>query len=112
MAATETDTSPGVAGTPQPVDLRRLIPELGLREFWYPALRDKDVRKKPVYRKLLGDDVCFFRGKSGQVAGSRAGRCQSTRTARGSSTSTRRSPGAGSGGCTSSCTFGSSTTGW
>src|SRR5438067_2428494 len=68
MVATERDLSLETAGTPQPVDLRRLIPDLGLREFWYPAIRDKDVKKKPVYRKMMGDDLCFFRGKSGQVA--------------------------------------------
>lgn len=55
-------------GTSQPLDLRPLMPALGLREYWYPALRDAEVGgKKPAYRKLLGDDLCFFRGQGGQV---------------------------------------------
>jgi phenylpropionate dioxygenase-like ring-hydroxylating dioxygenase large terminal subunit len=49
-------------------DLRELIPELGLREYWYPAIRDREVGwKRPVFVKMLGDDLCLFRGKSGQV---------------------------------------------
>jgi phenylpropionate dioxygenase-like ring-hydroxylating dioxygenase large terminal subunit len=49
-------------------DLRDKIPVLGLREYWYPAIRDRQVgRKKPVFLKMLGEDLCLFRGKSGQV---------------------------------------------
>jgi len=49
-------------------DTRELLPVLGLREFWYPALLDKEVgSKKPVMVTMLGDDICFFRGKSGNV---------------------------------------------
>jgi phenylpropionate dioxygenase-like ring-hydroxylating dioxygenase large terminal subunit len=49
-------------------DIRPLLPELGLREYWYPALLDKLVGwKKPVLVTLLGEDVCFFRGASGSV---------------------------------------------
>jgi len=49
-------------------DLRQLMPVLGLREYWYPALSDSKVgRRKPVLVKMLGQDVCFFRGKSGKV---------------------------------------------
>jgi phenylpropionate dioxygenase-like ring-hydroxylating dioxygenase large terminal subunit len=61
----------GTATTPMEgsVDLRRLIPKLGLREYWYPALPDKEIgRRKPVYVRMLGEDICLFRGKSGQVA--------------------------------------------
>ncbi len=51
------------------VDLRDKIPVLGLKEYWYPALRDNEVgSKKPVFLKMLGEDLCFFRGKSGKVA--------------------------------------------
>jgi phenylpropionate dioxygenase-like ring-hydroxylating dioxygenase large terminal subunit len=68
MAVDEKHTSAKPAGTSQPLDLRPLIPEVGLREFWYPALRDEEVGgKKPVNRQLLGDDLCFFRGASNQV---------------------------------------------
>jgi nitrite reductase/ring-hydroxylating ferredoxin subunit len=50
------------------VDLRRLIPKRGLREYWYPALLDKEVwSRKPAFRKMLGEDLCFFRGQSGEV---------------------------------------------
>ncbi|HLQ35065.1 MAG TPA: aromatic ring-hydroxylating dioxygenase subunit alpha [Chloroflexota bacterium] len=49
-------------------DLRQLLPVLGLREYWYPALRESKVGwRRPVLVKMLGQDVCFFRGKSGQV---------------------------------------------
>ena len=52
-----------------PNDLRDKIPVLGLPEFWYPALKDKAVGwKKPVFLRMLGEDLCFFRGKSGKVA--------------------------------------------
>jgi len=50
------------------VDIRSLIPKLGLREYWYPALLDKEVSaKKGAYLKLLGDDLFAFRGKNGNV---------------------------------------------
>jgi phenylpropionate dioxygenase-like ring-hydroxylating dioxygenase large terminal subunit len=56
--------------TPRPgVDVRDLIPKLGLREYWYPALLDSEVGdKKGTFVKLLGDDMLAFRGKSGKVA--------------------------------------------
>ena len=49
-------------------DLRPQMPQLGLREYWYPALLDNQVGwRKPEMVTLLGTDVCFFRGKSGKV---------------------------------------------
>lgn len=52
-----------------PNDLRDKIPVLGLTEYWYPALKDRRVGwKKPIFLRLLGEDLCFFRGKSGKVA--------------------------------------------
>jgi phenylpropionate dioxygenase-like ring-hydroxylating dioxygenase large terminal subunit len=52
-----------------PSDLRDKIPVLGLPEYWYPAIKDRDVgSRKPVYIKMLGQDLCLFRGKSGRVA--------------------------------------------
>lgn len=70
MAATshaETPTpSPSVTDSKDP---RNLIPILGLKEYWYPAIRDRDVGwKRPVFVRLLGEDICLFRGKSGEVA--------------------------------------------
>ncbi len=50
-------------------DLRDKIPVLGLKEYWYPALADSKVGpKKPVFIRMLGEDICLFRGKSGKVA--------------------------------------------
>jgi phenylpropionate dioxygenase-like ring-hydroxylating dioxygenase large terminal subunit len=49
-------------------DIRRLIPANGLKEYWYPALKDRQVGSKPVRLKLLGEDLVFFRGESGEVA--------------------------------------------
>jgi nitrite reductase/ring-hydroxylating ferredoxin subunit len=52
-----------------PNDLRDKIPVLGLNEYWYPAMKDSRIGwKKPVMLKMLGQDICFFRGKSGRVA--------------------------------------------
>jgi nitrite reductase/ring-hydroxylating ferredoxin subunit len=52
-----------------PNDLRDRIPVLGLPEYWYPALKDSAVGwRKPVFLRMLGEDLCFFRGKSGKVA--------------------------------------------
>ena len=49
-------------------DRRSQIPPLGLKEYWYPALPDKDVGwKKPVGLKLLGEDLVFFRDQKGEV---------------------------------------------
>jgi phenylpropionate dioxygenase-like ring-hydroxylating dioxygenase large terminal subunit len=50
-----------------PNDIRSKLPALGHREYWYPALPDKDVKKQPVVLRMLGDDIVFFRGKDGQV---------------------------------------------
>ncbi len=49
-------------------DRRALIPPLGLREYWYPALPDRKVGRKPVFWVMLGDELVFFRDKQGQVA--------------------------------------------
>ena len=49
-------------------DIRALIPVLGLKEYWYPAIKDKRVGwKKPVFLRMLGENLCLFRGKSGSV---------------------------------------------
>lgn len=49
-------------------DVRAQIPVLGLREYWYPALLDEQVGwKEPVFVRMLGLDLCFFRGASGKV---------------------------------------------
>jgi phenylpropionate dioxygenase-like ring-hydroxylating dioxygenase large terminal subunit len=49
-------------------DIRPLIPKLGLRNYWYPALGAKRVgRRKPVKVSMCGEDICFFRGKKGNI---------------------------------------------
>ncbi len=47
---------------------RNKIPPLGLREYWYPALPAKKVRKRPLYWNMLGEDLVLFRDKQGEVA--------------------------------------------
>jgi phenylpropionate dioxygenase-like ring-hydroxylating dioxygenase large terminal subunit len=51
----------------KPSEMRECIPVLGLPEFWYPALMAKKVARKPVGLKILGEEVVFFRAKSGDV---------------------------------------------
>src|SRR5438067_1703179 len=68
MVATEPRPSADAVSTERSVDLRTRIPKLGLREYWYPAILDREVSaKKPVFRTMLGQDLCLFRGQSGQV---------------------------------------------
>ena len=38
-----------------------LVPVLGFRNYWYPALQSRQVKRKPVRLKLLGDDIVLFR---------------------------------------------------
>ena len=65
--------APGPAPHPwiqptDPDDRRSLIPPLGLREYWYPALPAKGVGwKKPVGLRMLGTDLVFFRDTAGEV---------------------------------------------
>ena len=51
----------------RPSDIRALVPPLGLREYWFPALEAKKVRNKPVGLKLLGEELVFFRGENNEV---------------------------------------------
>ena len=37
------------------------VPELGYREYWYPAVQDRRIRGKPVALVLLGEHIVFFR---------------------------------------------------
>jgi phenylpropionate dioxygenase-like ring-hydroxylating dioxygenase large terminal subunit len=39
-----------------------------LKEYWYPALRDSQVKTRPVGLKIMEEELVFFRGKSGEVA--------------------------------------------
>ncbi|MBM3221182.1 MAG: Rieske 2Fe-2S domain-containing protein [Candidatus Rokubacteria bacterium] len=50
-------------------DIRPLIPPLGLRNDWYPAVRARKVgARKPMQLSLLGEELCLFRGITGDVA--------------------------------------------
>src|SRR5437868_3646274 len=49
-------------------DIRHLIPTLGLREYWYPAIpADKVGRHRPRKVRLLGTDLACFRDRDGTV---------------------------------------------
>ncbi|MGX7677721.1 Rieske 2Fe-2S domain-containing protein [Jatrophihabitans sp. DSM 45814] len=50
-------------------DRRQLVPALGLREYWWPALPTSKVPTKgSIYWKMLGEELAFFRNKDGSVA--------------------------------------------
>jgi phenylpropionate dioxygenase-like ring-hydroxylating dioxygenase large terminal subunit len=69
MVSTVNGNGTAPASTEPAVDLRRLIPKIGLKEYWYPAIPDKEVsEKKPVFLKIVGEDLCLFRGRDGKVA--------------------------------------------
>ncbi len=62
------DTTPPFEVPQNPDDRRSLIPPLGLKEYWYPAIPDKDVGwKKPVGLKICGEEIVLFRAQDGQV---------------------------------------------
>jgi nitrite reductase/ring-hydroxylating ferredoxin subunit len=60
------------ASTPLPQlngDLRALIPQLGLRNYWYPAIAAAGVGwKHPVQVTMLGEALCLFRTEDGDIA--------------------------------------------
>ena len=49
------------------IGVHDFVPELGYREYWYPAVEDKRVGRKPVALRLLGDQIVFFRDTENQV---------------------------------------------
>mgnify|MGYP000008363132 CR=1 FL=1 len=42
-------------------------PKLGFREYWYPAIESRRVRRRPVSLMMLGDDLVLFRDARGRV---------------------------------------------
>ena len=63
------DRAPARPSALTPTEMRDRVPALGLREYWYPALPDREVgARTPAKVSLLGDDVCLFRGATGAVA--------------------------------------------
>jgi len=63
----EATSNGGYQGLDPSKDRRALIPPLGLREYWYPALPDNKVGRKPAFWMMLGDELVFFRNKQGEV---------------------------------------------
>lgn len=50
-------------------DRRRQIPPLGLREYWYPAMPVRKIRRgKPLFWTMLGDEMVVFRDDQGNVS--------------------------------------------
>jgi phenylpropionate dioxygenase-like ring-hydroxylating dioxygenase large terminal subunit len=44
------------------------IPEQGFRNYWYPVMLASELGKRPVRRRLLGEDIAFWRD-GGKVHG-------------------------------------------
>jgi len=53
---------------PTPIDGRERMPQLGLQEYWYPALLAKKVgTKHPRELKITGQSLVFFRNAANEV---------------------------------------------
>ena len=49
-------------------DIRPLIPVMGLRNYWYPAIAARKIPKRhPIQVRMLGEELCLFRGAQGQA---------------------------------------------
>ena len=49
-------------------EIRPLIPKLGLRNYWYPAIPKRRIlSRRQVKVSLMGEDLCFFKGDKGQA---------------------------------------------
>ena len=50
-------------------DPRHEIPVLGFQDYWYPVMPiDKIKKRQPTNVRLLGVDLCVFRGRTGPAA--------------------------------------------
>ena len=56
------------------IGVHDLVPKLGYREYWYPAIEARKVgrkaywlfgTRKPTRVKMLGEDIVLFQGKDG-----------------------------------------------
>jgi phenylpropionate dioxygenase-like ring-hydroxylating dioxygenase large terminal subunit len=63
---TADETVPDVDGASQigPFDY---CPKLGFREYWYPGIEARRVRRTPVHVMMRGDDLVLFRDDAGKV---------------------------------------------
>ncbi len=43
------------------------LPELGHRNYWYPIIEARRIKKRPVAVSLLGEEIVLFPGKDGKV---------------------------------------------
>jgi phenylpropionate dioxygenase-like ring-hydroxylating dioxygenase large terminal subunit len=49
-------------------DIRHLIPVMGLRNYWYPAIAKRRIpKRRPTQVKMLGEDICIYRGAREQA---------------------------------------------
>jgi phenylpropionate dioxygenase-like ring-hydroxylating dioxygenase large terminal subunit len=46
------------------------LPEMGFRNYWYPAMMSSDLKGRPIKRRMLGEDIAFWRdgGKAWAIA--------------------------------------------
>jgi len=49
------------------------LPSLGFRNYWYPVILSRDLKKRPIRRRLLGEDIVLWR--DGGKANALANRC-------------------------------------
>lgn len=49
------------------IGIHDLVPKLGYREYWYPAIQLCKIGRKPRRVTMLGDDIVLFQGKDGKV---------------------------------------------
>ena len=66
-------SEPVQLGVPQAdntvTDRRQLVPPLGLKEYWYPALPARRVKSsKPLFWQMLGEELALFRDANGDIA--------------------------------------------
>lgn len=45
-----------------------LLPELGFRNYWYPIMRARRVKQRPVSVRVMGEDIVLFRADGGKIA--------------------------------------------
>lgn len=71
-AAPAPGVQPGPRTGPASLDL---VPVLGFRNYWHPAMRSTELKRKPVHLKMLGDDLVLFRDPATGRAHALAERC-------------------------------------
>ena len=49
------------------IGVHDMVPELGYREYWHPAVEQNRIGKRPVALTLLGAQIVFFRDQKDEV---------------------------------------------